>query len=484
MNAWKTASLLLGALLFSLINPIQVWAQGEIDGGDDGGGEPGPGWAEILDADGAILLDQLNYVGSVTSEPEWMAIQIGGGIDIQLEAHFEQYITPSGQVLMLPSPGTVLMMANSLSNPDSDYVTQSLGTYTNSWFLGTQISATDTASGSVAELVSTGVRSGDFEFFSQPDQFYEYIGSGGSDAASWTTLEAFTSLMTLSWQNQFPVIAMLLFESCAAVPEGCTAIGEALVKERNQALPSTAGSGDGGDPANSPLQLEDCPPARLESQPIQIGSQAPQGSGGKLAPALPVVVGQDPEQRGVDIQVQVTVPPVIYTWYEAVPVIEWACVPALNAAGAGCPGPAGRYADDDWHPSRVQNSAWREVLQFSVDCIQHVEVYSDPIAEVGIRLSLSAESRAYITGHLAEVYPGLRLHQPDFSFSLPGPGSLREHHIIWQQVLQQIPVADPGLWQVSVTAQTSGTPVSPGRVSSAGLGAFTVDSIRVSLVQP
>ena len=131
----------------------------------------------------------------------------------------------------------------------------------------------------------------------------------------------------------------------------------------------TAGNCDavpGGCPTGivipTPPPPPTCQPPFIQTNPIQVNGGS--GEGGKIAPPNPVVIGQDPERRGVDVQVNVLIPPVVYHYFETVPHTELVCVSNAIGNGAGCPD----------HPS---NPRWDTEINIWYECVEHTQVFPD-----------------------------------------------------------------------------------------------------------
>jgi hypothetical protein len=226
-----------------------------------------------------------------------------------------------------------------------------------------------------------------------------------------------------------------------------------------------------------------CAAPYTTSGPIIVTGGPGAGDGGKLAPLHPVVVGQDPQRRGVDVQAQVLVPLITYHYFEAVRHEEYICMSGpANPANAGCPGPASRYTNGAaWTWQAIGNQKNYEQVHVYFECLEHTRVYTDHVAAVTISLSLTEASRQWILTNLEQAYPGAHLLHPSFSFSYPGPGSLAGSGVTWTQVVSNIPVADPGWWAVTVSVLTTGTPVSGARFVTVPLGQFLDELVRVTL---
>ena len=178
----------------------------------------------------------------------------------------------------------------------------------------------------------------------------------------------------------------------------------------------------------------------------------------KVAPENPLVVGQDPEKRGADIQASVTIPPVIFTWYEQIQDPP-TCESSNSGNGGGCPGPGSRY-DNHWDPSMEGNPAY-EVVDGEIHCIEHVEILPEPITEVQANAQLSPESRYWILNDLASKYYEAYIHQARFDL-LPGmapvnAGCSGNGTCTAEAQVLNVPFADPGTFDLRLWAQTAGT---------------------------
>jgi hypothetical protein len=211
-------------------------------------------------------------------------------------------------------------------------------------------------------------------------------------------------------------------------------------------------------PAPEVINPPSCASPYTTTGPINVTSGPGAGDGGKLAPLQPVVVGQDPQRRGVDIQAQVLVPLITYHYFETVRHVQLVCLSG---------------------PVIATNPACQEHVTTS--CVEHTRTYGDSISTVTITLSLTAESRQWILSSLEQAYPGAHLKHPSFSFSYPGPGTLAGNGVSWTHITSDIPVEDPGWWAVTVKVLTTGTPVSAARSVSVSIGQFLDELVRVTL---
>lgn len=205
--------------------------------------------------------------------------------------------------------------------------------------------------------------------------------------------------------------------------------------------PATPG-GPGNPPPATPSGPPSCSAPRVFPGEITV-------SGLKLAPAYPLVIGQDDTKRGVDARWTLRIEPTVYVTWTAVPQYDRECG-SLGGGAANCTrsnGLPGRFRD-------VQ-TGWR--------CEASTTYYPEGISSANIEASLSQASRDWIlTGDLQIRYPGAYLRNPDMTFSGGSGGfSGNVFHFVYEQ--NRIPFADPGNWELSISGQTSGTAVSPPR---------------------
>jgi len=80
-----------------LLNPV---LKALADDGEDA-------WGEFINPDGSINWANLTYLGEASEPADWMMIELPGGIQVPLgDAKYSRYVTPSGNVVVLPSPAT------------------------------------------------------------------------------------------------------------------------------------------------------------------------------------------------------------------------------------------------------------------------------------------------------------------------------------------------------------------------------------------
>src|SRR5271157_1130001 len=459
---------------------------------------------QVVNSDGSLNLASLTDLGVVTQEASWMPHPLS--IDIQ--ATYHEYATKSGALVLVPTLETDIMgrltggmLANGAPqgyyNPGGALTVNVTTTqYGVDYSQGIDVNASVQIPGGAWQGNPSG-GSG-----AVPYNGAESQGSSGlttvtipstlagadiqADAlASYNDLLAPSvwgqvisgihttwDLLTLSVLDEKlygPSTTILIYTDCTHAPVDCTS---EYMAARALVVP----------PPSVITEPPSCMPPFTTSGPIAISGGPGAGSGGKLAPPYPVVVGQDPQRRGVDVQAQVVIPPVIYHYFEAVRREELLCVGGdPSPYNSGCPELAGRYSNG-WSASLVGNDRYHVVDHVWFDCLEHTRTYPDYLAEARIALSLTEESRQWILTSLVQAYPGAHLKHPDFGFDFPGPGSLSGESVVWSTVVRSIPIEDPGNWVVTVSALTTGTAVSAPRFATVGLGQFLDSLVREALV--
>ena len=437
-------------LLSSITYPMHFVVAGSEDAPES--------WGEFLNPDGSINWSKLTYIGDVSEPAEWMNIEVPGGIQVPLgEATYSRYITPSGNVLVLPSPATMFMtFLHPVESGFANQPPEMLGS-------GYQ---------TLAMLTSDYIDPADLQAlgYVDPVDFFQAVIEGRENIWSLINANFLMELVHMTVDSGFLVTALWLYlgANCQAMPGGCPAeLG---------LIPTPGGPGDTPEPGS-----DVCPPATVAYEDVKV-------AGSQVAPAHPVVVGQDPEKRGVDVEVLIRIPPVIFTWYEA--HRSTTCRYAGNGSGSGCPGPGNRYdavigADGKhirWSASMETSPNWRRSVE--TECIRHVEVFPDYLDYTVVNANLSSESRAWILNDLAAAYPGASLKRPDWQFSFHGPGNANgSGSVNWSQLIPGIQVADPGTYHLQAVGRTTGTLVSSPRSFDQPFGEFEVELLRVTLIE-
>ena len=389
-------------------------------------------WGEVIDEDGNILYANLTDLGEIQVAADWMPnIPFING-----QATYHEYLTPSGNVVVMPSATTLFFMA---LNPEESGINDS------SYALGNGLGVFETMLAgyvSPADLAAMG--------YASPSDFYQAVINGETNIFTFDFMGQFLLDLldtSIADQNLYTMLLLYTAGNCAAVPGGCPP----------------------GINIPTPPPPPVCPAPFIQTGPIQVTGGS--GEGGKTAPQNPVVIGQDPERRGVDVKVNVLIPPVVYHTFEAVPHADPVCVPDETGAGAGCPD---HPADPNW---KTEVNIWYE-------CVEHTQVFPDYLNMVRVSIRLTSASRTWILTDLAQAYPGAHLIHPDFSYSFPGPGSLLgDQSVVWTTTIPRIQTADPGDYETIVTVRTAGTPVSAPRQAQVSLGQFSVELVEVTLIE-
>jgi len=178
--------------------------------------------------------------------------------------------------------------------------------------------------------------------------------------------------------------------------------------------------------ARATAWVEVIPPTPTPTPPPCGGSWVelvPPGGDFRVIPPWPIVTGQDPERRGVDVEVAAWGGKVRLHWRRP----EWVC------------------DDEECH--------W--------ECTDGIETHEDPLAEVRLSYRLSEESQRWIRESLARRYPGagVKGRYPVVVLLYKGTGMMS-----YRGAARRLNVADPGLYELEITLRTTGTPVSRPQV--------------------
>ncbi|MFA5872737.1 MAG: hypothetical protein WC832_02110 [Anaerolineales bacterium] len=424
-------------------------------------------WTPIVSSDGSVDTSSLVDLGLQDVPADWMPSVAGiGGV-----AEYHAYQDPvSGTVYMMPTPLTYFFMA---ASPEESGLSGSIGALSGN---AENSAGYATDSAFIAGILSGNMDISDYTSFlaagyTNWGDLFDAVLSGETDIWSLPSLDMvnfLTSLLRtgLAEDNLYAVILAFPQGACVSLPGDCP-----------------PGMVDNTPPVPVVVDPPACAAPYTTTGPITVTGGPGAGDGGKLAPLHPVVVGQDPQRRGVVIQAQVLVPLITYHYFETVRHEELLCLSGpANSANHGCPGPAFKYSNGaSWTPSAIYSHNNFEQVHVYFECIEHTRTYTDYISAVTINLSLTEESRQWILTSLEQAYPGAHLKHPSFSFSYPGPGSLAGSGVTWTHVASGIPVEDPGWWAVTVNVLTTGTPVSGARFVTVPIGQFLDELVRVTL---
>jgi hypothetical protein len=382
-------------------------------------------WSEILNPDGSIRWELLSDLGSVSEPADWMDITLPGGMVVDLDATYHRYQTPSGNILVLPSPATLFFMA---LNPTESGLAGAESMLGNGAAILAMLVGPSLSTDQLTQLATMG--------YTDPQAFFQAVIDGQENIWSIVNFTYLFDILRMSFNSGFLVNALLLYlngvEDCANIPGGCAG------------LVIDCTDGDCGP------ETQVCPAPTISQAPATLTIQ-------KIAPENPLVVGQDPERRGADIQVSVSIPPVIFTWYRQVqdpPTCEY----TADGDGEGCPGPGSQY-DNDWVYT-MENNPNYEVVEGEIHCIQHVEILPEPITDIQANAQLSPESRYWILNDLASKYYEAYIHQPRFDL-LPGMATVNTSYggngtCTAEAFIPNVPFADPGAFDLRLWVYTAG----------------------------
>ena len=400
-STWINFALLISVLFIAV---IPVAAQ-------DGGSL----WDEVLNPDGSIRYDNLIDQGVQSEFVDWIPSVSVFDTTIGGQAEYHIYETPDGTVVQLPTATTLFFMAFSPS--ESGMGDASASHLTGA---GTLLSMPGIVS---AMLQGANVDLSNTEYVSA-DQYADALIAGETNVWSlglgdlWNIM---TSLASSSMNDMNLYTALLLYTPDNIPDEILELLPEDIVI-----------------PPNSPPDPPACPAGYATSGKIST-------SGTLVSPNYPLVVGQDPDKRGVDLSFNASVAPTIYTYWELVPITEM--------------GTCGSVANNNLRPCQV-------VVDWV--CEQRTRSYPETIPAAYASTTLSKASEDWILNTLGIRYPGAYIHHGSFKYKSSSGGSS------WSFDRQGVQIQDPGTWLLNVRGRTSGTPVSAARNFGGESGSFQV----------
>lgn len=426
MTSSKSFLSLLATILavFSLVLPVHAQS------GDPGTGDSAS-WGDFFQADGTLQPGVIDG-GEISQPADWMP-DLGPLADwgISMEATYHVYTAPDGSTMMTPTASTLFFMA---MNPTASGLINSNGEVGMGGSLAIQI-AGSLAGGNTTpqQLLSNifqmlGENSGITQV--QADQFADALINNPGNVWAFLdprgdTWNIFQQLLTTSLTDQNIYLIALLYDTCSNSPTGCPP-ELCLVNPVACGLPPT-------EIVATPEATQTPPP----SCPGPSISQAqPSLSISASAPSYPLVVGQDPEERGADVQASVSIPPVIYTWHEPIFETEEVCRGGINDIPLTC----------------------RNVQVFK-GCRAHTETLPEQITNSRATATLSGASRDWIVSDLGATWYGAFVHQGWFDlkrYSSPSTGCGGGTCTFNLSALQ-VPFADPGIFDLLVSVNTAGT---------------------------
>jgi len=122
------------------------------------------------------------------------------------------------------------------------------------------------------------------------------------------------------------------------------------------------------------------------------------------------------------------------------------------------------------------------------ECEQYIQTYPEPITQASVTAFLSDGSEAWITGGLAsyyyeaDVYQNAYLLFPTYGVVQSGCGA--DNVCTATGTALRVPFRDPGLYRMTVTVQTAGTPVTTGRTVGGASQDFQIYLISAREIMP
>lgn len=413
--------------------------------------EPDP-WAGFFDENGD-LLPGVTDMGEIVLDVDWMDFDVLG-FDV-INATFHQYVTTDGNIVMVPSASTLFFM---MLNPDAsgflaadDSVSNGLGAA-----IGGGAILLSLMQGTVAwDAISAAAQDYDPSFV-DPALFADALISGQVDIWSFGGPDIIQMLIELGDQSMtdmslYTTFLIYVGANCESCPGGCP-------------------PGFPIDPNNPPV-IPTPPPVTCDPPSVTPGDVTVTAS--KVAPTYALVVGQDPEKRGVDLQFTVSVAPTIYT-YEELVITGWSkrCVHSTTTGHEGCPGPESQY-EDGWFPGAVGNTEYYVDNVEEWECVENTIEVPECFDVINIKASLAQSSRDWITGELASYYTGATLRHPDWTW--PGDvglATMQGSTCVWTYTVTGVQTVDPGWYNLAASGRTAGNFVSdprPFKFDNAGL---------------
>jgi hypothetical protein len=398
-------SFLFVAILLVVIVPGAAFAQDQ---------DP---WAEVFDANGNLVPGIID-LGVTTDHPDWMNVDLPFNQSLSLEANYHRFQTESGNIVVLPSASTLFFMA---MNPQESGLAGSMGMMENGY--GSLINFLGSVAGNSIDWNRLQQEHPEYQ---QPGDFWNAVLNGQENVWTWFSGWGFiTNMLSMSWNDASLRSAYLLYlngaKNCASIPGGCSGV------------------------ATPPAPAQLCPDTSVTVQQSSATIL-------KTEPKNPLVVGQDTEERrGADIQVSVTIPPVIFTWYEPIYEERDVCRDTGNGEIANCRKNSSSTVDDGV-------SGKERIFK---ECRQHVEHLPDAMATLQATASLSGDSKAWIQSQLGQTHYGAYIHQESFTL-IPGLGT-------WSGACDgsgtcraigtalHVPFADPGTFELRLRGMTRGT---------------------------
>ena len=407
-------------------------------------------WDDVVNPDGS-LRDDLIDLGEVTEEADWMDMQLPLGMTVDLDANYHRSQTQDGDILLLPSPTTLFFMA---MNPHESGLVNAESQLALGGAIGIEL-----LGGLAGDSINWDKVFQKNPQYTAPSDFWQGVIDGKQNIWSFFAGTDFLgNLLTISYNDLNLRLALLAYTNgaadCASLPGGCDGVRAPTAQPTQQSTPRPTQR-----PTNAPTprptsplpDIPNCPAPTIEQGPPSLQIRP-------LAPPKPLVVGQDPEKRGADISANANIPPVIYTYYTIKPIFEEECEETCQPAAPGV--------------QPVCSESCEEVL-VRFECEQHIEIYPERITSALADATLSAASEAWILNDLAGKWYEAYIHQGSFNLAPgmahPQIGCGGNSTCYANLLVTRVPFADPGIFNLSWTVATAGTPLtSPRTLQAAG----------------
>jgi len=413
------------------------------------------GWGDFFDQNGNIqpgvidLGEQRRQADWMPQLPEWAP----EWADQLTQATYHAYALPSGETVLLPTTSTLFFMA--LNPQESGLANLSGEVY------GSGVGMVIQGGGEIlgGNVTGADLVKGVFKLLGLP--YTDEIADAairGEDA--WSVLwkedarNIFDILKKAMRDDKHLYLAALLYGKCDVSPVGCPPELLAAMNppDRTQV-----------DAPSAPR----CPAPKVT--PGQISAAA-----SKTAPNYALVTGQDPDKRGVDLQFTLTIAPTVLEYYTLEKTSSRLCI-----------SPAGSIVDTPPPVEKICLPPNRYEEKEVEECVLHTRSFCEQARGVRATASLKQSSRDWITGELAEWYPGAHLIQPDWLWTQEkGTGGCDGSNTYrWTLNIPKVQVRDPGFYGMKISGETLGTPVSSPRLIDQPAGEFDVYLLMTSLIR-
>ncbi len=400
--------------------------------------------------------------------PSFEAQLPGGGAICAGCYVFNIYSGPEGETIVVPNPYTAVMMAVTGENP---FNTQPDG-YVLSGLL--QIPAV------LGVFESMGITSEQMMDPAQwsPDPLFwlnlniQLNGLFGADQIDEGTIFLATGIFSFNAGNCPPALGNACF-----IPHEPTTPNSTTPDPYEQICVAL------GD--CKPLQPDIC----TDGRNLTISAPAPQYEVEQFAPKNPIVVGQDPSMRGVDLRVRVTIPPVTVSYNNTVHEEgEHVCTWVGDGEGGGCGDWSGKTNySKGFQPWMAGDPDWGVVAEERWVCVRQSRTFRDSISFLTVQARLTDESIGWITaGDLQQRYPGAKVYQavwplwPGFPPTLNQMAADRTSYFLqWEK----LPLRDPGQYRLVIAGQSSGTPYTAPRQLRHSDFVFNVALFEAALIK-